>query len=75
MAIITYTSSERPVDIQMDLPTCCGQKPEVIKWKRKKLVGVYCRNPKCDLHSNGVLCYDDKKDIETRWEEFRNKAI
>lgn len=74
MAILTYTSSERPTPYAIDLPPCCGQVPEVVTWQRKKLVGVYCRNEACENHPNGVLCYDDKRDIETRWEEFRNKV-
>lgn len=73
MTILTFTSSERPVEFQIDLPTCCGQKPEVVTWKRKKLVGIYCRNQSCANHPNGVLCYDDAKDIQARWEQFRNK--
>ena len=75
MAIITFTSSERPIELEMPLPPCCGQQPEVVKWKRKALVGIYCRNPKCENHPNGVLCYDNSQDIQTRWEQFRNKEV
>lgn len=73
MAIITFTSTERPVGVDMQLSPCCGQVPEVTKWNRKALVGIYCRNPKCENHPNGVLCYDDQQDIQTRWEKFRKK--
>lgn len=74
MSTITYTSRERPVETDIDLPPCCGYKPEVLKWKRQKLVGVYCRNRHCQNHTGAVLCYDDRQDIETRWEHYRNKG-
>jgi hypothetical protein len=69
MSIITCTSTERAVDIPADgFALCCGQRPFAIRWPKKELTSVMCRNPAC-INSTGVLACD--VDIVDKWNTNR----
>ena len=71
MSVVTYTSSDRAIDLPNDgYGFCCGLAPEVFTWRKHKLlIGIQCRNLNCTNHV-GVLCYKDE--AKEKWEKFRN---
>lgn len=68
MAVLTFTSRERPVELSEAYPECCGQAPLALHYRRLGITSVCCRNPACERHESkgGVLA--DDVDIAAKWE-------
>lgn len=72
---MTVTSSALPVSISSDgWPLCCGARPDVFTWNRgmgKGLIGLNCRNPRCENFGYGVLA-GYPGEAAAVWDRWRN---